>query len=168
MASQQIDRDLYLELTNEAAGSSITVLQSVLADTIFLHSLYKKYHWHVEGAEFYQCHLLFDKHAEELLPLIDLIAERIRTLGGIAPGMPDEVQRNKQVDENSDPGSDPQKMVANLIEAHQRGMKNIRSGIRITADSQDAGTNDMLVSDVLRLHELQLWFIRSSRGSLDL
>jgi starvation-inducible DNA-binding protein len=162
MASQQINDETNLELNKKSEGASITVLQSILADTIFMHSLYKKYHWHVEGEDFYQYHLLFDKHANELLPLIDLVAERIRTLGGIAPGLPAEVERNKQVNEGADPGPSGQKMLHNLLSAHESALKNIRSGIRISEKYEDDGTNDLLVSDALRLQELQAWFIRSS------
>jgi len=162
MAIQRIDVDTYLELSKKALESNVSVLQSVLADTIFLQSLYKKYHWHVEGEDFYQYHLLFDKHAGELIPLIDLIAERIRILGGVAPGMPDEVQHNKTVDEGKDPGTDARKMVANLLLVHDKCLKNVRSGAQIADKNNDMGTNDMLVSEVMRTHELQSWFIRSS------
>src|SRR5690606_33030155 len=63
-------------------------LNQLLADTRILQSLYKKHHWLMRGATFYQLHLLFDKHAEELNSLIDEVAERIQTLGGIAVGDP--------------------------------------------------------------------------------
>jgi starvation-inducible DNA-binding protein len=162
VASQQIDDDTHLKLGKKSEGTSITVLQSVLADTIFLHALYKKYHWHVEGEDFYEYHLLFDKHAGELYPLIDLIAERIRIVGGRAPGMPAEAERNKTTDEGHDPGSNGQKMLHNLLSVHEKAINNVRSAIRLSQNAEDEGTADMLVSNVLRTHELQSWFIRSS------
>src|SRR6476646_9097382 len=63
-------------------------LQEILADSMVLYSLYKKHHWLVAGPTFYQLHLLFDKHAEEQNEIIDVLAERVQSLGGIAVGDP--------------------------------------------------------------------------------
>src|ERR1700761_8005431 len=64
--------------------ASTDALNQLLADTMVLRDLYKKHHWQVSGATFYQLHLLFDKHFEEQSELIDTIAERIQSLGGLA------------------------------------------------------------------------------------
>ena len=138
------------------------MLIPILADTIFIYHLYKKYHWHVAGKDFYQYHLLFDKHAGEQLPLVDLIAERIRTLGTTAPAMPANVENYKTLDEPSDARQDPQAMLRNLGAVHEKFIKNLRQAIDKADDLDDEATEDILVSDVLRLHELQVWFIRSS------
>jgi starvation-inducible DNA-binding protein len=162
MNPERQDSQTHLAMEENIANQSARLLVPILADTIFTQSLYKKYHWHVEGKDFYQYHLLFDKHAIEQIPLVDLIAERIRTLGSKAPGMPADVIGNKTLEEPPDPGYDPKAMAKNLCIIHQRFMRNLRVAIDKTNDLGDAGTNDMLVSDVLRLHELQLWFVRSS------
>lgn len=153
---------LFLALDKSIADKSSALLVPILADTIFLHHLYKKYHWHVAGPTFYQYHLLFDKHAAEQLPIIDALAERLRTLGSIAPGMPDDVMRNKTIDEPPSPGSRPERMVVNLCDVHATIMSTVREAIKTTEAAGDAGTADLLTSEVLRAHELQLWFIRSS------
>ena len=75
-------------LPDKARTSSCTALNEILADSMVLYALYKKHHWLVAGPTFYQLHLLFDKHAEEQLELIDLLAERVQSLGGIAVGDP--------------------------------------------------------------------------------
>src|ERR1700758_5838893 len=62
-------------------------LNLLLADTITLRDLYKKSHWQVGGPTFYQLHLLFDKHFGEQVELVDLLAERIQTLGGVSVAM---------------------------------------------------------------------------------
>lgn len=162
MGDDQQDETTYLALQNGVEDQVAQLLVPILADSIYIQNLYKKYHWHVEGEDFYQYHLLFDKHAGEQIPIIDLIAERIRTLGGKAPGMPAEVVSNKTLEEPSEPGRDAQAMVRNLCAVHEAFMRSVRPAIDKTAKLNDVGTNDMLVSDVLRLHELQLWFIRSS------
>lgn len=59
-----------------------------MTETQILSALYKKCHWNVRGATFYQLHLLFDKHASEQLALIDAIAERIQSPRAVAVGDP--------------------------------------------------------------------------------
>src|SRR5580698_5763291 len=72
----QLESPVRLEMTEQ--------LNQLLADTITLRDLYKKSHWQVSGATFYQLHLLFDKHYEEQSEIVDTIAERIQLLGGSA------------------------------------------------------------------------------------
>src|SRR6187551_1180659 len=81
-------RSLPIGLPDKAKTSSCTALNEILADSMVLYSLYKKNHWLVAGPTFYQLHLLFDKHAEEQAEIIDVVAERVQALGGIAVGDP--------------------------------------------------------------------------------
>lgn len=152
----------YLALGNGVEEKVVQSLIPVLADTIFVRSLYKKYQWHVEGDDFYQYSPLFEKHAAEQLPLIDLIAKRIRTLGANAPAMPADVTANKTLDEPSDPGHDDEAMIRNMCTVHEGFIKNLRQVIDKANKLGDFGTSDMLVRDVLRQHELQLLVVRSS------
>jgi starvation-inducible DNA-binding protein len=162
MAEPRTDTKTYLGADGATLQKSCADLQVILANTIFMQQVYKKYHWHVAGPDFYQYHLLFDKHADEQLPLIDAIAERIRTLGGIAPGMPEDVVHNASIHEGEDPGSDAQAMVQSLLKLHDAYIRVVRKAAASAADNGDDGTNDLLVSEVLRTHELQTWFVRSS------
>ena len=152
----------YLALDAEAVQKNHRNLQVILANTLYMYQLYKKYHWHVTGKDFYQYHLLFDKHAEEQPVLVDLIAERMRTLGINVSAMPMDVSADTTLSEKEEVGHDPQAMVRNLLVAHEEYIKILREAIKITDETGDAGTNDLLVSDILRVHELQTWFIRSS------
>lgn len=161
MATDDNAAKTYLALPDVTLQKSSDLLQIILANTLFMQSLYKKYHWHVTGEDFYQYHLLFDKHAGEQTPIIDTIGERLRTLGCPAMGMPKDVVTNKSITEPTDAGDDPSKMVNNLVKCHEQYINQLRAAIDITEKNNDAGTNDILVSDVLRMHELELWFIRS-------
>ena len=152
-------------LSEEATEKSCRFLQVILANTIFMQQLYKKYHWHVQGNAFYELHLLFDKHAGEQLPIIDTVAERIRTLGGRAEGLPQDVITNTTLSEHGDPGFDSTNMLENLLEAHEKYQLKVRDALKELEQSGDEGTLDILVSDVLRVHELQTWFIRSQAHS---
>ena len=81
-------RQVPIALAAEARAESATLLNEILADTTILYAMYKKHHWLVAGQTFHQLYLLFDKHAEEQLELVDEIAERVQMLGGIAVGDP--------------------------------------------------------------------------------
>jgi starvation-inducible DNA-binding protein len=138
---------------------SCQILNRILADSMILHSHYKKHHWLVRGPSFYQLHLLLDKHAAEQLELIDLIAERIQTLGGTAVGDPRHAAEITKVPRAPDGVEEVPAMLSRLLEDHEIIITAVREGIEKTGEMHDDGTNDLLMSDVLRRHELQVWFI---------
>src|SRR5688572_21841804 len=152
-------RLLPVALSAEARGESAQLLNRVLADTTILHALYKKHHWVVAGRTFYQLHLLFDKHAGEQLELVDLLAERIQSLGGIAVGDPRHAAELTRIPRPPDGAEEVPVMIGRLLEAHELIITVVRAAIEKTAESGDWGSNDLLISDVLRRHELQAWFL---------
>ena len=152
-------RDLPIGLPDKARQDSCRALNEILADTTILYALYKKHHWNVAGPTFYQLHLLFDKHAEEQLELVDLLAERVQTLGGIAVGDPRHAAELTTLERPRDGAEDVPAMITRLLRAHETIIGKVRDGIEKTEKSKDWGSNDILMSDVLRRHELQVWFI---------
>jgi starvation-inducible DNA-binding protein len=152
-------RLLPIALSAEARGESAQLLNQILADTTILYALYKKHHWLVAGPTFYQLHLLFDKHAGEQLELIDLIAERIQSLGGIAVGDPRHAAELTTIPRPPDGAEEVPVMIDRLLDAHETIIEKVRTAIDKTEKSKDMGTNDLLMGDVLRRHELQVWFI---------
>jgi starvation-inducible DNA-binding protein len=152
-------RLLPIALAAEARLESCQIVNEILADTMILYGLYKKHHWLVAGPTFYQLHLLFDKHAEEQLELVDLLAERVQSLGGIAVGDPRHAAELTAIDRPPDGAEDVPAMIHRLLDAHETVLERVRSGIDKTEKSGDWGSNDLLMSDVLRRHELQVWFI---------
>jgi starvation-inducible DNA-binding protein len=152
-------RELPIGLSAQARSSSCELLNAILADTTILYSLYKKHHWLVAGPTFYQLHLLFDKHAEEQLELVDLLAERVQSLGGIAVGDPRHVAELTQIERAPDGAEDVPAMITRLLKAHELVIQGARDGIETTEKSRDWGSNDLLMSEVLRRNELQVWFI---------
>ena len=134
-------------------------LNILLADTLAIRDMYKKHHWQVAGPTFYQLHLLFDKHAEEQLELVDMIAERVQLLGGVAIGMPQEVAALTKVEPPLSGVEEVPVMIDRLLEAHQLIMTEARALAKTADDSDDLGTNDLVVSNVLRTNELQMWFV---------
>jgi len=152
-------RQLPLGLSHDARLYSAQRLNQVLANTQILYALYKKHHWLMRGATFYQLHLLLDKHAEEQEALIDKVAERVQTLGGVAVGDPRHVAEITAVPRPPDGVEEVPAMLSRLLEAHEIILTDSRDAAGRVADLGDDGTNDLLVSDVIRTNELQVWFL---------
>jgi len=152
-------RQFPIALPSPTRARSCDVLNQVLADSQILFALYKKHHWLMRGVTFYQLHLLLDKHAGEQLELIDGLAERVQTLGGIALGDPRQVAEVTQVPRPPDGAEEVPAMLSRLLEAHEIVLKGAHAGARRAAEAGDDGTNDLLVSDVIRTGELQAWFL---------
>ena len=152
-------RFLPIALSKEARAESCRLLNEILADSMILYALYKKHHWLVAGPTFYQLHLLFDKHAEEQTEIIDLLAERVQSLGGIAVGDPRHAAELTTIERAPDGAEDVPAQITRLLRAHETIIGKVREGIETTEESKDWGTNDLLMGDVLRRHELQVWFI---------
>lgn len=148
-----------LGLEETVRASSVAALNQVLADTMTLRDMYKKHHWQVAGPTFYQLHLLFDKHYKEQSELVDTIAERIQLLGGISIAMAHDVAETTGIQRPPRGREEVPVQISRLLEAHELILKECRRFAHEAADAGDDGTNDMLVSDVIRANELQVWFL---------
>jgi starvation-inducible DNA-binding protein len=150
---------LPIALAESACRESVENLNQLLADTITLRDLYKKHHWQVSGPTFYQLHLLFDKHYAEQNELVDAMAERIQLLGGVSLAMAHDVAETTIVPRPPRGREEPAAQIARLLHAHEIVLEEARTMARKAAESGDDGTNDLIVSDVIRRNELQVWFV---------
>jgi starvation-inducible DNA-binding protein len=148
-----------LGLGEEVRAASVKALNQVLADTITLRDLYKKHHWQVSGATFYALHLLLDKHYGEQADLVDAVAERIQTLGGISLAMAADVAEETRIARPPRGREDVPTQLSRLLEAHQLILAFCREAAAAAAKAGDDGTNDLLVSQIVRTGELQAWFL---------
>jgi starvation-inducible DNA-binding protein len=146
-------------LSEKVCKASVGALNQMLADTMTLRDLYKKHHWQVAGHTFYSLHLLFDKHYEEQAELVDTIAERIQLLGGLAIAMAPDVAEMTKIERPPKGREEVPVQISRILEAHELICKQARDFAEKASDAGDEGTNDLLVSDVLRLNELQAWFV---------
>jgi len=146
-------------LSENTAAKSVENLNQILADTITLRDLYKKHHWQLSGPTFYQLHLLFDKHYEEQNDLVDTIAERIQTLGGVSLAMAPDVAETTLIPRPPKGREEVPVQVSRLLHAHEIVLEEAHSMARQAAEAGDDGTNDLLVSDVIRTNEKQVWFV---------
>jgi starvation-inducible DNA-binding protein len=140
-------------------GASVETLNQLLVDTMTLRDLYKKHHWQVSGPTFYQLHLLFDKHFDEQSELVDAIAERIQALGGVSIAMAHDVAEMTLIPRPPRGRDEVPVQIARLLHAHEIVLKEARAIARQAAEAGDDGTNDLLVSDVIRTNERQVWFV---------
>jgi starvation-inducible DNA-binding protein len=147
----ELEEPVRLEMTEQ--------LNLLLADSITLRDLYKKSHWQVAGPTFYQLHLLFDKHFGEQVEIVDEIAERIQTLGGVSLAMAADVAETTRIERPPRGREEVPVQLSRLLDAHQVIIGHCRQLARRASELGDDGTNDMIVSDVLRPNELQVWFL---------
>jgi len=152
-------RQFPLGLSRDTRLYSCQRLTQVLADTQILYALYKKHHWLMRGATFYQLHLLLDKHAGEQLELVDMVAERVQTLGGVAVGDPRHVAEITVIPRPPDGAEEVPAMLSRLLEAHETILVDAHDAAAKAAEMGDDGTNDLLVSNIIRTGELQAWFL---------
>jgi starvation-inducible DNA-binding protein len=150
---------LPIALDEKVCDESATNLNQVLADTMTLRDLYKKHHWQVAGPSFYALHLLFDKHFGEQSELVDQIAERVQLLGGVSIAMAPDVAETTIIPRPPKGREQPPVQLSRLLHAHEIVLREARTMARLAAKSGDDGTNDLLVSDVIRTNELQVWFL---------
>src|SRR3984957_14127465 len=146
-----LEEPVRLEMTEQ--------LNLLLADSMTLRDLYKKSHWQVSGATFYQLHLLFDKHYEEQVEIVDEIAERIQLLGGVSIAMAPDVAETTRIERPPRGREEVPVQISRLLDAHQIIIGHCRELAERADKLGDDGTNDLVVSDVLRANELQVWFL---------
>jgi starvation-inducible DNA-binding protein len=163
-----VEQLLPLELEEPVRLEMTEQLNQLLADTITLRDLYKKSHWQVAGPTFYQLHLLYDKHYEEQSDLVDQIAERIQLLGGISLAMAPDIAETTRIERPPRGREEVPVQISRLLDAHQIIIGACRKLAKRAQTIGDDGTNDLVVSDVLRTNELQQWFINEHLANVPL
>jgi starvation-inducible DNA-binding protein len=148
-----------IALAEHVRAASVEALNQILADTLMLRDLYKKHHWQVAGHTFYQLHLLYDKHYGEQSTLVDAVAERIQSLGGISVAVPHDTAEMTHIERPPQGREEVPVQLSRLLEAHEIILRETREAARKAAEAGDDGTNDLLVGDVIRTHEMQVWFL---------
>jgi starvation-inducible DNA-binding protein len=151
--------DMPHPLSAKVRAEMTAQLNQLLADSISLRDMYKKHHWQVSGPTFYQLHLLFDEHFEEQVEMVDTIAERIQLLGGVTIAMAGDVAEMTRIPSPPRGREEVPVQISRLLEAHKIIIQNCLDISEAADKAGDQGTNDLVVSDILRPNELQSWFI---------
>src|ERR1035437_9092903 len=143
-----------LSLDHKARLAGPGNLNQILADTMTLRDLYKKHHWQVSGPNFYQLHLLFDKHYGEQAEIVDGLAERIQMLGGVSLAMGGDVAEASRIDRPPKGRELPAAQISRLLEAHELILEYAHEAAERADKLGDDGTNDLIVSGVIRPNEM--------------
>src|ERR1700737_732922 len=148
-------------LGENVRSASANALNPLLANTMVLRDLYKKHHWQVSGATFYPLHLLFDKHYNEQVELVDGLAERIVALGGVPLAAPHDVAEASSIARPPKGRESVPAQITRLLDAHEQILVQSRKAAREASENGDDGTNDLIVSDVIRTNEMHVFFLAS-------
>jgi starvation-inducible DNA-binding protein len=151
--------DMPHPLSAKVRAEMVGLLNQLLADSIALRDMYKKHHWQVSGPTFYQLHLLFDKHFDEQVEMVDTIGERVQLLGGVTIAMGGDVAEVTRIQRPPRGREEVPVQISRLLEAHKLIIQSCLDIAEKASDAGDQGTNDLVVSDILRPNELQSWFI---------
>jgi starvation-inducible DNA-binding protein len=152
-------KPMKVALSENIRKASVIDLNRALADTIVLRDLYKKHHWQVTGPTFRELHLLFDEHQAQQGELIDEIAERIMQLGGVSIAMGADAAEESEIPRPPRDREPPAAQLERLVQAHEIVLSFARQAARRASEQGDDGSNDLFVSDVIRLNEKQAWFV---------
>lgn len=153
-----------LGLAQEVRHQSVAALNRLLAHTIALRDQYKKSHWQTSGATFFELHLLFDKHYAEQAQWMDALGERVQALGGVARALARDVAEESRIARGPSGIESAPIQLLRLVEAHEFILEEARPLAREAAARGDEGTNDLIVSQVIRGNEQQSWFVSRHLG----
>ncbi|HKY43796.1 MAG TPA: DNA starvation/stationary phase protection protein [Pyrinomonadaceae bacterium] len=134
-------------------------LSNVLADTFIVYLKTHNFHWNVTGPMFHTLHQMFEEQYNELWLAVDAIAERIRSLGFIAPGSYGEFAKLTYLQE-SPVARNATEMIAELLRDHETTARTVRSALAVARTAVDAPTEDLLTQR-LAAHEKAVWMLRS-------
>jgi starvation-inducible DNA-binding protein len=146
------------EVNRQAVATELT---KILADETVLYIKTKNAHWNIEGPDFYDKHKFFETQFEQLDELIDMVAERIRTLGHYAPATLNSYLSLTHLTEQTREKNDSQGFIKELLEDHESVIIILREHIKSFSNNfHDLGTSDF-ITGLMETHEKMSWFLRS-------
>jgi starvation-inducible DNA-binding protein len=141
--------------------NTVEKLKTVLADTYTLYLKTQNYHWNVTGPSFQSLHLLFETQYNDLFLAVDLVAERIRSLGSNAPGSFSAFLALSNIKEAKDKTPDAESMVKELAKDQEVIVKSLSAALKEAQKAGDEATIGLLV-DRITAHEKNAWILKSS------
>ena len=150
-------------IDNKDRDAVNVILNQILADEMALYVKTLNYHWNLVGPDFDALHALFKKQYEALFDIVDLVAERIRTLGGFPLASLIEFSQKTRIKEDLIAVRKTQsQMLEQLLKDHEAITKSVRLEIlRVQDDHKDLGTANMLTDNLLEVHEKIAWMLRA-------
>lgn len=137
-------------------------LNKLLSDEFLLYTKTRKFHWNVEGAQFHDLHLFFEKQYTQLADIMDAVAERIRKIGHYALGSMSQFLKETSLLEHEDNETSSASMLAQLLDDHETIIRRLRSDIDKFQDKyKDAGSADF-ITGLVEQHETMAWMLRAT------
>jgi starvation-inducible DNA-binding protein len=146
-------------MTDNATSALVDSLNGLLADTLALYVKTKNFHWHVKGPQFHDLHLLFDSQAQQILALVDLIAERARKLGGTTLTSIGSIAAKTSVEDQDDTSLDAMAMVKELFEDNTAYVAKLKE-VKAAAGEANDNATDGVIDDWTDQAEERAWFLR--------
>ena len=157
--SAQTEISIDIGIPEGARQKIVQGLSKFLADTYTLYLKTHNFHWNVVGPMFQTLHLMFEQHYNDLWMAVDLIAERIRALGSLAPGTYSEFANLSSIKEEKG-DLKAEEMIRSLIEGHEAVIRTARSVFPVAEKAGDQVTLDLLTQR-MQVHEKTAWMLRS-------
>ncbi len=155
-------KDLNLGISKQDLSGVVAILNKLHADEFTLYVKTRNYHWNVTGAHFYDLHKFFESQYETLDEIIDEVAERVRSLGGVSLGSMSEFIKLTRIKEQPGQFLQAQTMIQNLLENHEAIVRFLREDVETCANKhKDAGTSDFLTG-LMEQHEKTAWMLRAT------
>ena len=146
--------DLGANATKDIAGA----LNALLADTFALYMKVKNFHWHVSGPHFRDYHLLLDEQAGQVFAMTDVLAERVRKIGGNTLRSIGDISRQQRIADNDAPYVDADDMLAELRDDNQRFIATMREARDVCDEHGDVATMSLL-ENYIDEAEKRVWFL---------
>lgn len=136
----------------------VAVLNPIVADSFALYMKTKNFHWHLSGAHFRDYHLLFDEQAATIFESIDILAERVRKIGGSTLKSISHVSKLQSIEDDDDDFVDAREMIQRLLQDNRTVAQNLRNAIHVCEDNDDSPTGNLL-QEILDRTERRVWFL---------
>ncbi|MEO5943994.1 MAG: DNA starvation/stationary phase protection protein [Ferruginibacter sp.] len=146
------------DLKPEEVKAVAECVNPLVADAYALYSKTKNFHWHLSGSHFRDYHLLFDEQADAIFDSIDILAERVRRIGGTTIRSISHISQLQTISDNNEDFVNPEDMIAELLADNQHIARNIRKAIKTTEDKRDTPTSNLL-QEQLDATERRIWFL---------
>jgi len=152
---------LNIALSDRSRSGVAALLKALLADVFVLYTKTRKFHWNVTGPHFTELHKLFETQYDALAEEIDEVAERIRSLGSMAPGSLREFSKLARLKESLKDDLDANDMLAAVLADHEALVRHLRSAVTTCEKLGDDGTADFLTG-LMEAHEKTAWMLRAT------
>jgi starvation-inducible DNA-binding protein len=146
------------DLGSNASKDIASAINAILADTFALYMKTKNFHWHMSGPHFRDYHLLLDDHGEELFSTTDVLAERVRKIGGNTLRSIGDIARQTRIADNDAEYVSPEDMLAELRDDTQRTITAMREAHDLCDEHNDVATASLL-ENYIDAAEKRVWFL---------